>query len=261
MKRITGILLSLAIVLGFFAIGAVPASAGSDMKASDELIRILKLEEGFCQYPVEDYSQWTVGYGTRCPDDMLEYYKEHGITTQEAELLLRNYLTNIENKINVYLIDKYGLTMNQGQFDALVAFSFNMGSSWIKDDSQNIHKQVVSGATGNDLINAFGRWCKAGGKVQSFLLRRRLSEANMYLNGVYSKTPPDNYCYVTYNGNGGSISYSAQCYDSSLTATPASVATYGDYTFEGWYTEQVGGEKVEVLTAEHKGMTLYAHWE
>ena len=35
------------------------------MKTSDELIALLKFEEGFCKYPVWDYSQYTVGYGTR----------------------------------------------------------------------------------------------------------------------------------------------------------------------------------------------------
>ncbi len=260
MKRITGVLLSLAILISVLAVGLVPASAGSNMSASDELIRILKLEEGFCQYPVSDYGQYTVGYGTRCPAEMVEYYTKNGITTQEAELLLRNYLQNIEYRINTHLIDRYSLNMTQGQFDALVAFSFNMGASWTNDTSQNIHQKVAAGATGNDIIEALGRWCRAGGQVKSFLIRRRMSEANMYLNGIYSKTPPENYCYVTYNGNGGSISFTAQCYDAELTATPNCVSTFGEYTFEGWYTELVGGEKVEVLTAEHDGMTLYAHW-
>lgn len=258
MKRIFGIVLMLALLITTFA--ALPVFAASEMTVSDDLVRILKMEEGFVRYPQWDYGQYSIGYGTRCPDDMLEYYKENGITESEAELLLRNYLTNTEKVVNTKLIDKYGLTMTQGQFDAVVSFSYNMGSGWITNPSQNIHQKVVSGATGNELIDAFSRWCNAGGEVQHFLVRRRLSEANMYLNGVYSRTAPGNFCYVTYNGNGGTTSQSAQGYDSDLTAKPVATASYGSYTFTGWYTAQVGGTKVETLTSVYNGDTLYAHW-
>ncbi len=237
-----------------------PVDDGS-MKASDDLIALLKYEEGFCKYPVWDYSQWTVGYGTRCPNDMLSTYSSRGITEHEAELLLREHLANTEWLLNVKLIEQYGLTLTQGQFDALVTFSYNMGPGWITDTSSNIWAKVVSGATGNDIIDALSRWCKAGGSVHSVLLRRRLSESRMYIEGVYSHSVPENYCYVLYSGNGGSTTQSAQGYNPDMpNATPRCVATYGNYTFAGWYTSPTGGEKVEVLTQAHKGKTLYAHW-
>lgn len=232
----------------------------AQLKASDALIKLLKYEEGFVKYPVWDYSQYTVGYGTRCPSDMIDYYKAHGITESEAELLLRNYLNNTENAIRRNLIEKYDVKLTQNQFDALVSFSYNLGTGWMSDTTSNIFLKVVNGATGNDLIDAFARWCNAGGVVNYVLLRRRLSEANMYLNGIYEHSKPDNYCYVTYNGNGGSISHRAQGYDCNFEAVPAVTASNGNYTFAGWYTAQVGGTKVEKLTAEHHGKVLYAHW-
>lgn len=231
-----------------------------EMKTSDELIELLKFEEGFCKYPIWDYSQYTVGYGTRCPDDMLSYYKAHGISYADAERLLRNTLVNTEKLINTRLIEKYNLTLTQGQFDALVSFSYNMGPGWITSPSQNIHQQVAAGATGNTIIDALCRWCKAGGQVQSFLIRRRLSESYMYLEGKYAHTPPDNYCYVLYNGNGGSVNQSVQGYNSDYMGPPTGVATYGNNTFAGWYTERYGGVKVEALTKEYHKTTLYAHW-
>ncbi len=261
MKRIVSFVLALVLLVGFAVMGAQPVSAASNMKASDKLIKILKQEEGFSKYPMWDYGQYSVGYGTRCPDDMLAYYQQNGITEKDAELLLRNYLTNTEKTINKYLIDAYKLELSQNQFDALVSFCYNLGSAWVKDPSQNIHKKIVSGATGNDLIDAFGRWCFAGGVLQNHLLRRRLCEANMYLNGVYSRTKPENYCYVIYNPNGGTQSRTVQSYDSTLEAVPNNKASFGKNTFEGWYTAAVGGKKVEKLTAKHHGMTLYAHWE
>ncbi len=231
------------------------------LKASDDLIALLKYEEGFCKYPVWDYSQYTVGYGTRCPSDMLSEYMRRGITESEAELLLREHLVNTEWLINKHLIEKYGLSMTQWQFDALVTFSYNMGPGWITSPSQNIHQQVVNGAGGNAIIDALSRWCKAGGSVHSVLLRRRLSEARMYIEGIYAHSVPDTYCYVLYNGNGGSTTQSAQGYNPNLPgAVPKCVATYGTNTFAGWYTSPTGGEKVEILTQALRGKTLYAHW-
>lgn len=260
MKRMTSLVLIFVLMLSVLTVTAVPASAASEMKVSDDLIKVLKLEEGFIRYPSWDYAQYSIGYGTRCPDDMLEYYKENGITETEADLLLRNYLTNTERVVNTKLIDANGLTLTQGQFDAIVSFSYNMGTAWITSPSQNIFQKIVGGATGNDLIDAFARWCNAGGEVQGFLIRRRLSEANMYLNGVYSRTAPANYAYVIYEGNGGAASHKIQAYDSNVTAAPHGTATYGNYTFMGWYTDQVGGSKVETLTSEHNGRILYARW-
>ena len=261
MKRIVSFLLSCILLMTMALTWTGAAQAASDMQVSDELVKILKIEEGFVKYPVWDYSQYTVGYGTRCPSDMLSYYKANGITESEAELLLRNYLHNIEKTVNTKLIDKFKLTLNQGQFDAIVSFSYNMGTGWITNANQNIHDKIVSGAVGNELIDAFSRWCKAGGAVNSYLLRRRLSEANMYLNGVYSRSAPSHYAYVLYNGNGGSLSQSVQGYDTTDPIAPSCVATYSDYTFLGWYTEQVGGTKVETLTADNHRMVLYAHWQ
>lgn len=261
MKRVISLLLAVMLCLSIAVCSAKTVFAASELTASDELIKVLKLEEGFVRYPTWDYAQYSIGYGTRCPDDMVDYYKENGITESEAELLLRNYLHNTEVLVNTKLIDKYSLSLSQNQFDAIVSFCYNMGTAWLSNASQNIHKQIVSGATGNDLIDAFARWCNAGGAVQDFLVRRRLSEANMYLNGVYSRTIPSNYCYVTYNANGGDLSQSVQGYDSTLTATPTATATNGSYTFLGWYTAISGGTKVESLTAQHNKVTLYAHWQ
>lgn len=82
----------------------------------------------------------------------------------------------------------------------------------------------------------------------------------MYLNNVYSQTPPENFCYVLYDANGGTASPRSQGYDSDLTAKPFPVATKAGHTFQGWFTAKSGGKKVETLDASVKSMTLYAQW-
>lgn len=259
-KRITSFIIAMVLLLGVVSAGSFSVSAESAMTASDDCLRILKAEEGFSRTPYWDFTQYTVGYGTRCPADMVEYYTQNGITEAEAEVLLRNHLAGVERDINLKIIDKYGLTMSQNQFDALVLFSYNCGTAWAYETNGTFHTAIASGATGNDLIRAFALWCSAGNQIRSYLLRRRLCEANIYLNNVYSQTPPDNYCYVLYDANGGSTSPRSQGYDSDLTATPFPVATMDGYTFQGWFTAKSGGTKVEVLDASTKGATLYAQW-
>lgn len=227
---------------------------------SEECVNIIKQYEGFAKYPVWDYSQYTVGYGTRCPDDKLAEYRSNGIPEEEAEALLREFLVNFESELNERLIEKYGLTLTQHQFDAILSFSYNCGTAWIYDKSGTMFNAITKGITGNELVRSFALWCSAGGQVLPSLMNRRLAEANMYLNGVYNRVPPENYCYVLYDANGGTTSPRTQGYDINYTVTPYPTPTFEGYNFEGWYTERVGGTKVTNLTAEHHTKTLYAHW-
>ena len=230
------------------------------MRASDDCIGILKLEEGFSEKPYWDYTQYTVGFGSRCPDDMLDHYLANGITEEEAEDLLRNHLQKIEKDLNTFM-EKWSLAWTQNQFDAVLLFSYNCGTGWCYNADGTFYQALAKGHTGNDLIRAFALWCSAGGEIQNYLLRRRLSEANMYLNGIYSQTPPDNYCYVLYDANGGVSSPRSQGYNAEWPVEPYPIPVYEGYIFDGWYTEKNGGEKVTVLDASTKGKTFFAHWK
>ena len=226
---------------------------------SSEAMQILKHEEGFSRTPYWDYSQWTVGYGTMCPDNLLEYYRENGITEDEAELLLREHMLSMEEAVEAY-INKYQLKLSPSQYDALTLFTYNCGSYWTIDTTDIVHKSVRDGAEGSEMIRAFSLWCNAGGSFLEPLMRRRLCEAHMYLNGVYTTTPPDNYAYVRYDANGGTTYPRVQGYDVTQTPAIVTTATHTDYALSGWYTSPTGGTKVTVLDASTKGMTLYAQW-
>ena len=238
---------------------AISVFADTGLSISADAVELLKKEEGFSKKPYWDYAQWTVGYGTKCPDDKLEEYKKNGISETDAEKLLRNYIARFESEINKFSA-KTGKVLNQNQFDALMLFSYNCGTGWMYSTTGVLYKAIIGGATGNELINAFGRWCNAGGEIKTFLLRRRLSEANIYLNGVYNQLPPDNYAYTLFDGAGGTVSPNVQGYDTKLTAKIIPAATYPGYTFKGWYTAQSGGTKVTKLDASTKNLRLYARW-
>ncbi len=259
-KRIVGAVLAMALAVSFFTLFAVDVSAASEMKASAECIEMIQDSEGFRAIPYWDYSQWTVGFGTECPAEDLDRYKKEGIPVEEAYALFALHLARFEAAVNKF-IDKHGLTLSQQQFDALVSFTYNLGSSSLNKTSYTIVEAVLDGATENELIYAFSVYCMAGGEFKPGLMRRRMAEANLYLNGQYGSYPPESFCYVLFDANGGVRDASAQGYDSNLVAVPLSKPTKSGYTFVGWYTKAEGGVKVTTLDETHNGMTLYAHWQ
>ena len=236
------------------------AYAASSMTASDACIELIKAFEGFSPEPYFDYNQYTVGYGTKCPSEKYFEYKANGIPKREAEALLRQELIDVADDINQKFIDKNRLTLSQHQFDALVSFSYNIGTGWITSNS-TLKNAILSNANQNDLVYAFGLYCTAGGKYLPGLVTRRLCEANMYLNGVYSKNVNDAFGYVYYDANGGSVTYRVQAFICENNTAPAANAAKNGDTFLGWYTDLTGGTQVSTLNRELTGKTLFARWQ
>ena len=194
-RRALLILLTLVLVLSMLP---VTAFAASDRAVSDSCVNLIKFFEGFHKFPYWDYSQWTVGYGTRCPDNMLTEYKTNGITEEAALALLDKELNGFEQSVNSF-DQKHGLGLTQNEFDALVSLTYNIGAGWMNDTTSTLTKTILSKKTGNDLIFALTQWSMAGGSTNLGLIQRRLTEANVYLNGNYSTTLPSNYTYVMFN--------------------------------------------------------------
>ena len=133
-RRFVMLIMSVALLLTALPSLCAPVHAASELKASEARVGIIKKWGGFSAKPYWDYRQWTVGYGTRVPDGKLDEYKQNGISTEEAEQLLDLMLTDMSKDINSFA-DKFGLTFNQGQFDALLSLTFNCGSSWTQEVS------------------------------------------------------------------------------------------------------------------------------
>ena len=101
----------------------------------------------------------------------------------------------------------------------------------------------------------------------------------MYVNGVYPEDPlskdavPDRYRIAFMDGNGGEVRYDEHGFDTQQTSIirtyfstyPTGLDEFGNYVtyeLEGWYTERIGGTKVEVLDSSIvNGTVLYAHWQ
>ncbi len=251
----------------------------TDMTVSDELIAVLKTMEGFFPYPRWDYAQYTVGYGTKCPDDKIGVWtEENPITEEEALALLDAELAYFQEQVNAFAT-KWNLTFQQHQFDALVSFSYNCGAGWTGESTGYLNRAVRSGDLGTALIYGLCLWSTAGGNY--ILIPRRMSEADMYINGVYKSyteyrpgsSYPSDYKYVFLDGYGGSPKYTIHGYDAQEKSTiitdfkdiPTGVDENGNafvYEFAGWFTEPVGGTQVTVLDGSLlNGTVLYAQWK
>lgn len=260
-RRLIGLLLAAVILFGCICTTAPSVSAASGMKASEDCITIIKKLEGFSKYPYYDYGQWTVGYGTACPSEDRARYDEVGITEAEADALLREYVAEFEADLNSF-ISNNSLKLKQCQFDALLSFTYNLGSNWM-NNSSNFRSAVLKQKTGNDFIFAIGRWCTADGEVLTHLIKRRLAEANMYLNGAYSTTPPSNYTYVIYETclEDAVTDVRVQAYDAKMGDTVRATASKSGYEFLGWFTAKTGGKQVTKLNTDTQMTELYAQWK
>lgn len=68
-----------------------------------------------------------------------------------------------------------GVTLTQGQFDALVSFVFNVGVG--NFTSSTLRRYILSGRSNTEIAAQFGRWVYSGKKKLNGLVTRRAWEA------------------------------------------------------------------------------------
>ena len=139
------------------------------MKISQEGIDLIKHFEG-CE--LESYrcsaNVLTIGYGTT--KNVVEGMK---ISQHQAEELLMKDLEEFEE----YVEDLIDVPLEQIQFEALVAWTYNLGPTNLK--TSTLRKVLNKGAY-DDVAEQIKRWNKANGKVLKGLVRRRNAEAELF---------------------------------------------------------------------------------
>jgi lysozyme len=150
------------------------------MQTSQRGIDLIKEFEGL---RLEAYKcsagKWTIGYGSTRgvkPADV--------ITADQAEERLRFDLRHAEAAVKRWAPSN----IRQHQFDALVAFTFNVGAEALK------HSTLLAKLTRGDARGAaeeFERWVYAGGQVLPGLVRRRKAERALFENVLTSSVPRD----------------------------------------------------------------------
>lgn len=136
------------------------------MRTSQNGINLIKQFEG-CRLAAYKCAAGvpTIGYGHTAGVKMGQT-----ITQVQAESYLKDDLMKYEEKVKKYN-DKY--RFNQNEFDALVSFAYNVGSI----------DQLTAGGTRSRKVIAekMLSYCKAAGKTNAGLLRRRQKERELFL--------------------------------------------------------------------------------
>ena len=139
------------------------------MKCSQEGLALIKKFEG-CR--LESYrcsaNVLTIGYGHT------GVVKETDTITQEEadELLEKDVL-----KFEEYVEDNVIVELDQSQFDALVAWTFNLGPGNLRESTM---LKKLNDSDYASVPSEMKRWNKAGGKTLDGLIRRRNAEALLF---------------------------------------------------------------------------------
>lgn len=143
------------------------------MKISSSGIDLIKHFEGLRLRAYRDPAGiLTIGYGHT------ETVAEGQVITEaEAEALLRQDLDRFERGVS----DLITAETHEWQFDALVSLAFNIGLGAFEGSTVLRRHNAGDYEGAGEAINW---WNKAGGEVLAGLVRRRLAEEELYIDGL-----------------------------------------------------------------------------
>ena len=141
----------------------------NELKTSQEGISLIKSFEG-CELTAYRCSANvpTIGYGhTAGVSD------GDTCTQEEAESMLAEDLVEFEDYVKNYVESE----LQQNEFDALVAWTYNLGPANLKEST--MLKELNSGNF-EEVPRQMKRWNRAGGEVLDGLIRRREAESRLF---------------------------------------------------------------------------------
>ena len=139
------------------------------MKISQEGLSLIKKFEGLRLKAYKcSANVLTIGYGHT--GGVKETDK---ITLEEADSLLKKDIAKFEE----YVSDNVMVKLNQSQFDALVAWTFNLGPGNLRESTM---LKKLNNQEYESVPFEIRRWNKAGGKTLDGLIRRRKAEGLLF---------------------------------------------------------------------------------
>ena len=146
------------------------------MKISKNGVDLIKSFEGYRSKPYLDTDGVpTIGYGnTYYPDGRKVRLNDPIINESMANSLFVKIVSKFESSVELNVTSK----INQNQFDALVAFSYNIGIANFRKST--LLKKVNLNPHDPSIKDEFLRWNKDGGKILPGLTRRRNAESNLF---------------------------------------------------------------------------------
>ena len=139
------------------------------MKTGSQGVALIKKFEG-CELEAYQCSAnvWTIGYGhTRGVEE------GDVISAEKAEYILLEDLVEFEQ----YVDNLATVSLNQDQFDALVAWTFNLGPTNLKESTMLLR---LNDGQYDDVPAQMARWNRSGGEILEGLKRRRKAEGLLF---------------------------------------------------------------------------------
>lgn len=157
------------------------------MKVSDKCISMIRHHEGvrFRAYRCPA-KLWTIGVGHvlypnqgRLPldqrqDFQLQESDNRTFSAEEVDGILRSDLARFERGVAI----QCPVSLTQGQFDALVSFSFNCGLGTLQRST--LRQKLLRGET-EDAAQELLKYTIGGGRVLPGLVKRRQDERAVFL--------------------------------------------------------------------------------
>ena len=158
------------------------------MNVSPLATDMIKHHEGVRNKPYRCPARlWTIGVGhvmypdqAKLPLDkrdsvMLKPEDDRVYSQEEVDGILRHDLDRFERGVERFCPNN----LSQGQFDALVSFSFNLGLGTLQRSTlrQKLLRGDIEGAA-----EEFLKYCMAGGKILKGLQNRRRDERALFLS-------------------------------------------------------------------------------
>ena len=145
------------------------------MQISETGLALIRRFEGFAPAPYRcPAGYWTIGYGHMLADHP---DPRRAISRDKAEQLLVQDVRISESAVTALIT----VSLRQHQFDALVSFTFNLGSGALQ---RSTLRRRVNAQAHAEVPEQFLRWIYAGGRALPGLLRRRHAEAALYAAGT-----------------------------------------------------------------------------
>lgn len=139
------------------------------MQYSERGLKLTEQHEGLRLLSYQDQGGvWTIGYGHTSG-----VFRGQTITKEQAEAFLKEDIAHAVHTVNSYV----NVSVTQGQFDALVDFTFNVGSGAF---SRSTLLTLINQSKFSEAADQFGFWVKVAGRRNDGLVNRRAAEVAVF---------------------------------------------------------------------------------
>lgn len=152
----------------------------SQWTPSNAIVKFIANQEGFRSTAHKSGSGWYIGYGTQIKAGQYP----NGISREKALELLAGHITDYAAYLDSFL-QKNDILVTRYEYDALLSLTHNLSTKWMSGTLSSYLKAGVENYSDVQVVNAFGSYCRAGGKVLAGLALRRIQEAKIFLYGDY----------------------------------------------------------------------------